>query len=108
MTGSETISGTATYDNVTVQAGGVLTVDGVLNVNQDMVLESGGVVTHSPRFEDGLHLVVNGILTIHLNGTVNTDGKGLKGGSSGTAFGEAYDENDMIVNGSSPKFPPLN
>lgn len=40
VTGSETISGTATYDHVTVQACGVLTVDGVLNVNQNMEVES--------------------------------------------------------------------
>jgi hypothetical protein len=67
VTGAQTITGNATYDNVTVQSGGVLTVNGILIVNLDMTVENGGLVTHSPRFEAGLQLDVAGTLTIPIN-----------------------------------------
>ncbi|MBI1226857.1 MAG: hypothetical protein GC192_16615 [Bacteroidetes bacterium] len=103
VTGAQTIAGSATYDNVTVQSGGVLTVDGVLTVNQDMTIEGGGNVTHSPRFEAGLQLNVSGNLTIQSTGAINVDEKGLKGGLNGSAFnqsGEAYNDNGQIISGS--------
>lgn len=107
VAGPQTITDTATYDNVTVQSGGVLTVDGVLIVNQSMVVEGDGVVTHTLRFEGGLHLIVNDTLEVQAGGAVNTDGRGLKGGSNGSIFGtigEAYDVNGNIVAGSSQQF----
>lgn len=107
VAGPEIITDTATYDNVIVQSDGVLTVDGVLIVNQSMVVEGNGMVTHSPRFENGLHLVVNDTLVVQSMGSINTDGMGLKGGNNSSIFGalgEAYDINGNIVAGSSQKF----
>jgi hypothetical protein len=100
---AQTISGTVTYENVTVQDGGVLTVDGVLNVNQDMVVESGGIVTHTLRFFDGLTLNVTGTLDIQSGGKIDVTAKGLRGGEGGgSVFGlraETFDINGNIVPG---------
>ncbi|MCB0668425.1 MAG: hypothetical protein KDC80_21520, partial [Saprospiraceae bacterium] len=54
VNGSMAISGKDTFDNVIIQNGGTLNLNGELYVNDDMIVESGGIVTHSLRFEPGL------------------------------------------------------
>lgn len=102
---AQTITGEVTYDNVTIEAGGILTLDGILNVNQNMEVDSGGFVTHSIRYEDGLVLNVAGDLSISEGGGIDVTGRGLRGGgTAGSIFGlaaEAYDQNGQIISGSS-------
>ncbi len=93
VTGPFTISTDITYDNVVVQSGGVLTVDAVLTVTNDMTIASGGVVTHSLRYESGLVLNVIGTLDVETGGLIDLNAKGLRGGNNGSLFGSQGEVN---------------
>ncbi|MBI3195588.1 MAG: hypothetical protein HYZ34_14145, partial [Ignavibacteriae bacterium] len=103
---SLTISTPTTFDSVRITATGILTVDDSLTVLGDMVVESGGFVTHSgyPTNErNGLQLHVGGTLEVKLGGSINVSGKGLRGGLNGSAYGgigETYDSLNNVVAGS--------
>lgn len=102
VTGPVTVSDTAVYDYVFVETGGVLILNGVLQVNLDMTVKSGGTVTHNSRYEPGLKLNVSGKLEIENGGSIDVTAKGLQGGYSGSIFspdGEAYDDNGQIISG---------
>lgn len=92
VTGIDTISGLETYDNVTVEAAGVLIVDSILNVNFVMKIKNGGIVTHLNRQLNGLKLIVSDSLIIETGGKIDVSGKGL-------SAGEAFDQNGNIVAG---------
>lgn len=98
VTTNDTIT-VATYDNVTVQNGGTLVVNGVLNVRQNMIIESGGMVTHKERFLNGLTLNILGQLEIKAGGNLSGDEKGLLGGWRGAfgVHGETFDAAGNIV-----------
>lgn len=98
-----TISVPTTYDSVIIQSGGVLTADDTITVLGNMVIESGGIVTHSLRLESGLILNVTDTLDVQSGGYIDVKAKGLRGGYNGSAFGasgEAFDASDQIVAGS--------
>jgi len=91
VSGPVTISVDTTFDSIIVQNGGVLTADALVNVIENMHIESGGVVTHSQRLLTGLRLDVGGTLLI--DGSIDVSTKGLLGGtgSSSPYKGETYD-----------------
>jgi hypothetical protein len=100
VSGPMTITSDTTFDNVTVQNGGTLTVQGLLAVTQDMTVQSGGVVTHGVRDTAGLRLSVTGTLTVAAGGAIDVSGKGLLGGSGGgNVPGETFDASGAIVAG---------
>ncbi|MCB9284728.1 MAG: hypothetical protein H6563_11685 [Lewinellaceae bacterium] len=95
-----TIGADVTYDNVVVQNGGTLTVNAILTVNDDMVIESGGVVTHSLRNVPGIRLIILDSLVINSGGTINVSSRGLRGGGNGSSFGshgETFNSQGSIV-----------
>ena len=71
VTGSQTLGGTHTYDNVTITSGGTLHVADY----------NGNASTTGT-----LHLIVNNTFTIDAGGTVNGDSRGYRG--QGNANGE--------------------
>ena len=94
-------------NSVTVTSGVTLVKDGSWGEIGDEVgtltVLSGGVVTHSLRRLPGLVLNVTGTLDVQSGGQINVSGKGLRGGNNGSAFGiygETFDANDVIVQGS--------
>ena len=95
-------AGGETYDCVYVRSGYTLTVDYPLTVNEEMVVYSGGAVTHSANDGTKLYWVnisaVN--LTVESGASIDVTGKGYAGGvdrySSGKGPGggipgDAYD-----------------
>jgi len=82
---------------------GVLKSDIPLSVLGNMLIENGGVVTHSERHLPGLNLNVIGTLAIESGGSINVDGMGLKGGGNGSVFGsligETFDSTGAVVEG---------
>ncbi len=70
-----------TIDTLTVASGGTLTAQGTLTVTHDMIVRSGGVVTHALRDTAGLRLNVSGTLEVQSGGLIDLNGKGLLGGS---------------------------
>ena len=95
VSGTLQITSPATYDNVTVQSTGHLTVDAALTVLGNMTIESGGVVTHSVRLVEGLRLDVAGVLDVQAGGSINVGAKGLLGGYGAQSvdsleYGETY------------------
>jgi hypothetical protein len=108
LDGAGTVTDPSTFVNLTIAAGGVLTADGAITVTGDMTIQTGGVVTHSPRHEPGLTLDVTGILDIQSGGAIDLDERGLRGGGNGSVFGatgEAYDDMGTIVLGAPPSHP---
>lgn len=104
VSGTVTIRSDTTFDYVEVQSGGTLIADGEVTVSGDMVIQSGGVVTHSARLQAGLQLKVTGTLDINAGGKIDVTAKGLLGGANGSAFGlngEAYNDVGEIVAGAS-------
>ncbi|GEM_PF-5200740 len=100
VTGPVTISRDTTFTSVTVESGGILTADGLITVNGDLTIKSGGVVTHSDRLLSGLVLNVTGKLDVQTGGIIDLRGKGLRGGRNGSAFGthgETYDASNVII-----------
>jgi len=95
-----TISTQTTYDSVRITSTGILTADDSIAVLGNMTIESGGVVTHSPRLLSGLRLNVIGTLDVQSGGVIDVNGKGLRGGNNGSIFGcngETFDASDAIV-----------
>src|SRR5262249_49790310 len=95
-----TLSQSETHRNVTLQGGGILTVDAPLTVTGDMVIQSGGAVTHSERLLAGLVLSVAGTLDVQSGGAVDASARGLRGGNNGSIFaqrGEVFDTTGAIV-----------
>ncbi len=68
-----------------------------------LTIDSGGVVTHSNRLEEGVRLNVGGTLTVAEGGAIEVTDKGLRGGGNGSVFGdvaEAYNATgDTVVPG---------
>jgi large repetitive protein len=95
-----TVAGEETFDNVTVDSGGVLVVDSILNVNNNMTVLKGGVVTHTVRLLAGLTLNVMGTLEVQSGGKIDVNEKGLLAGGGGQP-GEAYNEAGEIIPGAS-------
>ena len=96
------ISSDTTFDNVRILDGGVLIADAQVDVLMNMLIDSGGVVTHSSRHLDGLILNVTDTLVIHSGGMIDLTAKGLRGGLNGSAFGldgETFDSTGAIVAG---------
>ena len=90
---------------VTVGSGVALIKDGSFGVTNEiasLTVLSGGIVTHSLRLEAGLVLNVTSILDVQSGGLIDVNAKGLRGGSSGSAFGirgETYSSAGVIVAG---------
>jgi len=102
---SMTITNDTTFENVTIQAGGILTADAIIVVTNNMTIDSGGIVTHTDRYLAGLELNVLGTLEIQSGGSINVDSRGLNGGGNGSIFGdsaETFDTSGAIVAGSWP------
>ena len=96
------ISSDTAFDNVTILDGGVLIADAQIDVLVNMQIDSGGVVTHSSRYLDGLVLNVTDSLVIQPGGMIDLTAKGLLGGLGGSAFGldgETFDSTGVIVAG---------
>lgn len=75
----------------------------------NLTVVSGGMITHSDRYLPGLSLGADQ-LEIQAGGSINTDGKGLRGGYDGAfdAYGETYDETGNIVAGAGPGINYIN
>ncbi len=100
VVGQVTINADTTFEHIRVTSTGVLIGDAAINVSGDMLIESGGIVTHTLRLLEGLRLTVNGTLEIQPDGFIDLNAKGLRGGNNGHQFGidgEVFDENGMIV-----------
>jgi len=88
VTDSVHITAITTVDSARVASSGVLIADDSIAVLGKMVIDSGGVVTHSQRLLAGLRLHVAGTLAIVSGGAIDVSGKGLLGGyQAGNAFG---------------------
>jgi len=100
VTGSVTINRDTTFKFVRVESGGELTADSAITVTGNMIIQSGGVVTHSTRLLSGLQLNVSGTLEVQAGGLIDLNSKGLRGGNNGSAFGyvgETFDANEEII-----------
>ena len=92
-------------NQATIGPEAILMKDGALGPADQLAhltIESGGVLTHSPRFVGGLVLNVSGALDVHAGGRIDLEEKGLLGGGAGSAFGtagETFDSNDLIAAG---------
>jgi len=98
-----TITTPSTFDSVRITSTGILTADDSITVLGNMIIDSGGVVTHSLRLLEGLRLHVIGTLEVKSGGAIDVSAKGLRGGAGGGSLfgkdGEAYDSLDQIVAG---------
>lgn len=81
-----TIAAAATYDQLTVAAGGTLVVNAPLTVRNDLAVQAGGRVTVDFSVKT-LALEVLGTLTVASGGLVDADGKGLPGGNVSSPYG---------------------
>ncbi|MDI6766578.1 MAG: hypothetical protein QME52_07125, partial [Bacteroidota bacterium] len=92
-------------NNAIIGRGVTLIKDGAFGVNDTinaLMIDSGGVVTHSQRLLAGMQLDVVGTLEIKSGGMIDVNGKGLLGGRPGGLFGksgETYGSGDTIVAG---------
>ncbi|MDI6768022.1 MAG: hypothetical protein QME52_14470, partial [Bacteroidota bacterium] len=95
-----TVSSPMTFDSVRILSNGNLVADDSIAVLGNMMIDSGGVITHSQRLLSGLRLNVLGTLEIKSGGMIDVNGKGLLGGHRGGLFrksGETYGSGDTIV-----------
>jgi len=92
-------------DRAVIGSDVTLIKDGVFGVPDQIagiLIDSGGVLTHSVRHLNGLVLSVADTLNIRSGGMIDLMAKGLRGGHSGSLFGrdgETYDSTDSIVAG---------
>lgn len=94
-----TIPGNASYHSIVVQSGGLLTANGLVTVETDVTIQSGGILTHGARNLTGLRVNMGGTLTVASGGLIDVTAKGLTGGTGAPTAGETYDASDAIVPG---------
>ncbi|MDD3302602.1 MAG: hypothetical protein PHN31_03525 [Candidatus Gracilibacteria bacterium] len=76
ITANTTISSDTTYDSLVVKSGYTLTINAVLTVTGDAVIENGGIITHSATSSTSSNLIVGGTLDINPGGKFDVSYKG--------------------------------
>ncbi|MBK7345071.1 MAG: LamG domain-containing protein [Saprospiraceae bacterium] len=98
-----------TNKDIIIPSGFSLIKDGKFGESDEinsLIIQSGGNITHSTRFQKGLFLKSKGIIEIQSGASIDCYGKGLLGGygksnnqwiSDDSSKGETYDQNGHII-----------
>jgi len=83
-----TLTGTSSYVNVDVQAGGTLVLDGTLNASGNVTVRGTGRIIQSLGTPQVVITAPNGTVDVQVGATINLSGLGLLGGyQAGNTYG---------------------